>query len=335
MLHRMICCSAVGLFLLAAPVSGQEWAKKMFEVTSHDFGTVARGAKSEYEFVFSNIYKEDIHIASVRTSCGCTTPTVTKSLLKTYEKAAVRAKFNTDSFQGNRSATITVTIDKPYFAEVQLNVHGYIRGDVVFEPGTVNLGEIEQGKAGQSQTTVSFFGRSDWKIVDVRSANDNFEVELDERERSGAAVRYTMLVRLKDTAPPGFINDQLTLVTDDSTLRTIPLPVEGHVVPALTVSPAALHLGVLQPGETVTKKLVVRAKQPFSVTNVDCGGDCFQFEKPAGEKNLHFVSVTFTAGESPGKVSETIRITTDRGFAATCLATATIEPTVSATTGAE
>ena len=44
------------------PASGQEWATKMFKSTQHDFGTVARGAKAEYEFVFSNIYLEDVHI---------------------------------------------------------------------------------------------------------------------------------------------------------------------------------------------------------------------------------------------------------------------------------
>ncbi len=49
--------------LAVSPCFGQEWAKKMFKETEHDFGTVARGAKAEYRFVFENIYLEDIHIA--------------------------------------------------------------------------------------------------------------------------------------------------------------------------------------------------------------------------------------------------------------------------------
>ena len=47
----------------------------MFKVTEHDFGTVARGAKAEYRFVFENLYMEDVHIAGAYSSCGCTSAT--------------------------------------------------------------------------------------------------------------------------------------------------------------------------------------------------------------------------------------------------------------------
>jgi hypothetical protein len=130
----------------ASPACGQEWARKMFQETSHDFGVVARGAKSEHRFVLQNLYEEDVHIAGVRTSCGCTTPQISKQLLKTWEKGEIVATYNTRSFLGSRGATITVTIDRPYYAEVQLQISGYIRSDVVFDPGSVNFGEVEQGQ---------------------------------------------------------------------------------------------------------------------------------------------------------------------------------------------
>ena len=40
----------------------------MFKESSHDFGNVARGAKTEYRFKFQNIYEEPLHIAAVRSS---------------------------------------------------------------------------------------------------------------------------------------------------------------------------------------------------------------------------------------------------------------------------
>ena len=55
----------------------QDWAKQMFPVTSHNFGTVAKGSKTEYRFRFSNLYKEDVRVVSVRTSCCCTSPVIT------------------------------------------------------------------------------------------------------------------------------------------------------------------------------------------------------------------------------------------------------------------
>ena len=65
--------------LFAVPASGQEWAEKMFSVTSHNFGTVAKGSKTEFRFIYRNLYEEDVHVSSVRTSCGCTQPAITKS----------------------------------------------------------------------------------------------------------------------------------------------------------------------------------------------------------------------------------------------------------------
>ena len=102
------------LALAVAPFDAavaQEWATKMFSATSHNFGTVAKGSKTEFRFVFRNIYKEDLHVVGVRTSCGCTSPEVTVRDLKTHETGEVIAKFNTRTFLGQHGATLTVTFD--------------------------------------------------------------------------------------------------------------------------------------------------------------------------------------------------------------------------------
>jgi len=318
------------LFASASLSPAQEWAKKLFKTTSHDFGTVARGAKAEFEFKMVNCFVEDIHVASVRTSCGCTTPTIKdkKQTLKTWQEGAIVAKLNTRAFMGYKSATIIVTIDKPYYAEVHLTIKSRIRRDVVLSPGVVQFGSIDQGQMGEKKIQVSYAGRNDWGIVDVRSANPHFEVELTETQRGSGRVGYEMLVRLKDDAPASYVSDQLTIVTNDRRSRVIPLLVEGRVVSALTVSPASLSLGTLEPGDKVTKQLTVRGKKPFRVVSVKCvgGDDCFEFKKPTDVKTLQFIPVTFTAGTEPGKVAQTIEIETDMGRAkAKCVATATVE----------
>ena len=72
MLRRSALIVLIAAFAVS-PCFGQDWAQKMFKVTDHDFGTVARGAKAEYRFVFENVYLEDVHIANVYASCTCTT----------------------------------------------------------------------------------------------------------------------------------------------------------------------------------------------------------------------------------------------------------------------
>ena len=57
--------------LSCAQPAAADWAQKMFATTSHDFGTIAAGAKAEYAFRFKNQVVPDVHVASVRSSCGC------------------------------------------------------------------------------------------------------------------------------------------------------------------------------------------------------------------------------------------------------------------------
>lgn len=326
-MNRYVAVALAFIFIGASPAAAQEWAKKMFQSTKHDFGTVARGSKQEYKFRFTNIYKEDIHVASARSTCGCTTPKVGKDLLKTWEKGEITAVLNTKSFLGARGATITVVIDKPYYAEVQLTVKAYIRSDVVFTPGVVKFGTVDAAEGAETTINVAYAGRDNWEIVDVRSANEFFEVELDENHRSNGRVNYKMTVRLKPGAPEGYIQDQLAIVTDDSKSKNVLLPVEGRVVSPLTVSPASLFLGVLKPGEKAKKRLVVRGNKPFRILSVKCDDVSFEFEEPTdGSKTLHFVPIEYTASEGTGKVTRKIEIETDLGnhLCAECTATATI-----------
>jgi hypothetical protein len=310
---RKLTLALTFIFLVVSPVFGQQWAAKLFQESKHDFGTLARDAKAVYRFEITNIYLDDIHVASARSSCGCTSVKVENPSLKTDEKGAIVASINTDSFFGQRGATITVTLDKPYRAEVQLHVSANIRTDVVFEPGSVQLGSVEQGTEADRSVDVKFTGRSDWKIQKVVSADPNITSEIQQTSRGNGQVAYKLSVHLGPNAPAGYIQDYLMLVANDST--QIPLAVEGLVKPPITVSPASLFMGVVKPGEKVTKQLVVKGTKPFKILSVSCDDKSFEFNLAAEEtpKALHLIPVTFAAGADAGKVANTIHIVTDLG----------------------
>jgi hypothetical protein len=305
----------IAILLLLASVAtapAQEWAKKMFTTTSHDFGNVARGGKAQFKFSFKNIYEEPVHVASVRSSCSCTLPEASKSDLKTWETSDIVANFNTNAFLGSHSATITVTFDKPYLAEVQLQVNGNIRSDVVLQPGSVELGTVDVGQGAEKRVSITRTGRADWTISDVRSANTNFEVEVQEQQRTAANVTYDLTVRLKPTAPVGYINDQLVLVTNDTEASQIPVDVEGRVVADVTATPMSLSLGALAPGQSITKNIVVRSKRPLKITGVACDPS-FSFKLPEAANEIQVIQITFTAGQQPGKFVKKLKIKSDLG----------------------
>lgn len=316
--RRPFACWSIGASLVVLFLSGaapaQDWAKEMFAETSKDFGTVAKGAKTEHRFVFRNRYKEDVHVVGVRTSCGCTTPSVTKKDLKTHETSEIVAVFNTKTFVGQHGATLTVTFDKPFRAEVQLRVTGNIRGEVTFEPPFIDLGNVDLGKGVERTVRVTHLGSTPWEIKDVRSVNSNYVVSLSPPRHTGAQSIYDLTLRLRPDCPAGDQKGELLLVTNDARAKQIPMEVQGRVVAEVTVSPQLLALGSVQPGGSVTKNVVVRANRPFKVTGVECGPDgCITCSVKDAHAPVHILPVTFQAGETSGKIERLLKITTDLG----------------------
>jgi len=311
-----IVCSSLCLLLAAAvarAAAGQDWARQMFDHTSHDFGTVARGAKVQHTFTLENVYEEDVHIASVRSSCGCTTPKVSQRLLKTWDQAEIVAEVDTRGYKGRKDATLTVVFDRPFPAEVRLSVHTYIRSDVVIQPGVVEFGTVSQGSNVTRQVTVSYAGRSNWRIERVECNHPYFEAQIAPTSEGSGQVNYQLTVTLAPDAPAGYIDDHLTLVTNDFNPRTarVPVPVEGVVVAALSVRPSPLLMGVTETGGSLTGRLVVQGQSPFTVTEVHTSDPHFRCPLPTEAKKVHLIPVTFTAGSEPGKVSARINIATD------------------------
>lgn len=284
---------------IGSHVQGAEWANKMFAVRQHDFGTVSRNAKAEFSFVIENCYEEDVHIASVRSSCGCTKPIITKNTLKSWEKGEILAQFNTRSFLGAKSAAITVVIDRPYYAEVTLLVSGKIRSDIVVDPGEVNFGDVDLGTNKTVDLKISYAGRRDWAIADVRGETDNLEVRLSKPSRQGNMTNYQMRVTIKDSVPAGTVSEGIAVVTNDPNGDAFTLPVFGNVVPPVTITPKLVAFGDIKSGEQVQQRLMVRGKTPFSITSVDCEDPRFSFIIPKGEKALHVIPMTFL-GEPQG-----------------------------------
>ena len=310
---RRVATIGILLGMMGGPIMAQEWANKMFDEREHDFGVVARGAKTEFRFKFRNLYKEDLHVESVRSSCGCTIPSVTKRDLKTWDESEVLAEFNTRQYYGDRSATVTVTFDKPFRAQVQLNVKGKIRGDVVVEPGKVDFGDIEAGRGAERKLAVSYAGRDTWKLVDVKSANPYLSVVKKETGRGGGKVSYDLTVQLTREAPSGFINDQLYLVTNDPKNSDLPIEVVGHVRADVIVKPDQIYLGSLRTGQRKPLNLTVTGKRELMITKIECDDDCFHVERPRTAKKAQLIQVTFTARDEPGKHSGTITIYTNQG----------------------
>ncbi len=307
---------AVASTLILVPAvarADQDWAAKMFEKTSHDFGVVARGSDVSYRLKLKNLYKEDVHIADVRTTCGCSAGEPSQTTLKSLEDAYVEIKMDTRKFMRRKDSNVIVTFDAPLYQEVTIPITAYIRTDVVVEPGSAQFGMVDQETGSEQTLKIAYAGRADWKIKSVTTKSEVLDAVAKETTREGGRVDYDLVITLKPGAPAGMLREIVTLVTDDADNPDVPILVEAQVKPDIEVKPAVVSLGTMSPKQSKTVQVVLQGRKPFKIESVTCQKvkDVFEVRLPSKEAKVQVIPLTVTAPEEPGTLDEQLSVTID------------------------
>jgi hypothetical protein len=228
----------------------------MLEQKEHDFEIVASGSAVIHRFPVKNIYKHEIELLSVRSSCGCTTAMFENEKLRAGAVGHVVATFNTTSHSGHQRATITLEVawndnGVRRTGEAQLQIEGTIRGDVTVEPESVSFLNVPYGSPHEQRLRISSEGRRNWRVKNVQCNCENVEFELCEACRSSDRVAYDLLVRLTQYTAPGSFRGQLVLITDDESRPRIPVYISGRVITHVTVAPEHIFFGEVEVGRQI------------------------------------------------------------------------------------
>jgi len=315
----------VCIILIGKCVAEESWGAALFDTKRHDFGRVALGADAEFHFELTNIYDREVKLTNVRSSCGCTTVALSTSLLKSGETGAVIASLNTSGQHlREKSAVLTVQLEtiingSRKIDTVQLFVTGYVRPDVVLTPGSVEFGAVAEGTTAERTLLLEYAGRADWALTKVERSQRFIHAKAEEIRREYGNVTYRITVTLGDNAPVGYVKDILRFTTSELRPNTmepveIVLPIQGVVTAPIHAKPSPMLVGVLAPGETVTKSIVVRSETPFRITNVTTTDKRFRFTFSDQESMVQLVSASFSAAHTlpkqPQNVADVIRIFT-------------------------
>jgi Protein of unknown function (DUF1573) len=312
----------VAVALSAGPVLAQPpataWADKIFmNRTAHDFGTVAHGAQLKYSFPVKNIYAVPLKFTLVRPGCGCVTATPSKDVLQPQEEGTLDITMNTRVFTGAKNVTIYVTVGPEYISTAVLKVTAVARSDVVFNPGEVNFGVVNQGQQPSQTVEIEYAGMLDWRVEKVIvPADAPLKVTCEEKYRQPPAgnqagrVGYKMVVTLLGEAPAGVLKHEVLLKTNDPASESLNVAVEGNVQSALRVAPSQVNLGTLKLGETKTFKVQVVGNRPFHITDVKTDGKEVSVELPQQALQAHYLTLRCQP-ISLGELKRVITIVTD------------------------
>ncbi|MGF1582233.1 MAG: DUF1573 domain-containing protein [Gemmataceae bacterium] len=320
---RIAFITLLAFFLPCTAATAQQtpWAQKLFKnVKSHDFGTVPKGAQLMHRFKMKNIYTKPLQITGLRVSCGCASATANKRVLQPLEEGYVDVKMDGARFTGPKTIQVMVTFGPKYVSTATLVVSANARPDVVFNPGSVDFGTVQQGQTPTKSIDVEYAGAMDWRITEViKSKYAPFDIVPKQLYRQGGRVLrnnqvgYQMKVTLRKTAKPGPFSHKLYLVTNDPASPRLAVSIEGTIMASLSVTPNNIAFGTPKVGEKVTKHVVVRGNRPFSIKSIKgLTNDLTTTPIVAARKMVHVVTIHCNPNRA-GQLNKTLEIQTSIG----------------------
>jgi hypothetical protein len=290
-----------------------------------DYKSVAKGQDVFFKIRVSNVYKEEMRITSITTSCGCISWDENRGgntlpgpiVIPSGQEKTLTLRLDTIRHHGEqKNKWGTITFLEPQNNQVgyaSVLAEGYIRSDVVLQPGSVNFGSVDPAKGAEQRVSVSYAGRNDWRILSAKCHSSWLSTEIVEKSRGNGLVNYDLVVKLKESAPVGTLRDQLVLVTDDLNNPQIPIQVEAKVEPDIVVTDA--NFGTVTPGKPKEISVIVRYTKlpikPFKIEKFERTKQdtTIRVKKSDEAKPLHQLTLTFTPPNEPGPFEEEMFLT--------------------------
>jgi uncharacterized protein DUF1573 len=311
---RTVVLTVAWVVLASSPASAQSWIATVFPEQSFDFGTVARGSKLRHSFRIVNTTEQEIHIESWQAKCGCTDVHVGAREIPPGTQTVIDATIDTSRFEGYKPSGLTLVLDRPSYAVVDLHLTCFIRTDILLNPGQFDFGAVaRKSKPTLTMTLTYAGGQPDWQVTKMQTISAYVTAQLrDIGSSPGGQVRYQITATLNPSVPNGIFKDEVVLLTNDASSPRIPISVSANVQSAVTISPSIVNLGRVRAGSVVKKSVLLRSAKPFKVTDIESkSADMTAAATGDTARPLQTVVVTFKAPNRHGPYNAVLEIATD------------------------
>jgi hypothetical protein len=314
---RRLLFLALGFAFLsgARSAAASDWVALVFPERSFDFGTVARGSQLRHSFPVVNRTNSEVRIADVRTKCGCTNVRIGSKVIPPGTKTTVEATLDTTKFLGYKGSGLTLILDEPVYANIDLNLSCFIRGDITLSPGQLDFGVVRPtGKLAPAVLTLTYSGgRSDWEITHMQTQTAGVKAEAREISRTAdGQIHWRIEAALQPGIKTGYFKDEVAVLTNDANLKTIPICVVASIQGAVTVLPSVINFGPVRPGEVVSRVVHVRSSSPFSITRITANRTELEpIDSNAGSFADHAVNLKLKVPSAAGPYHAVVKVETD------------------------
>src|SRR5271168_3886753 len=294
----------------APPPSGHA-PKASVETPLYDFGTALEGTMVNHVFKIKNNGQGYLEIRGVKTSCGCTTGTPSKSHVAPGDDSEISVAFDTRFQKGHQVRTIIAFTNDPNNPQVAMTMQGIIKKQVEAVPGEVAFGDVKRGFEGTREVLVNDLNpaRGQFSVGPISNSNDAIKVEQEKRPdgKPGALLKVSLL----KTMPVGPFDDTIKITTN-----RVPLQVDvfGTVTGDLNIDPAQVSFGIVPRGQDIVRifKLSNQGSHPVKVLNVSSSTPAVEaIAEPVTPGKEYKVTVTLMHGTPDGQLRGNLTIKTD------------------------
>lgn len=261
--------ASLSWLLLVAFASGQATPPgTMWPATSHDFGTVPRGAQLLHRFSWTNTENRPLEIIESRVSCGCATVMANPRVLQPGQSGTVDVSMDGRRFVGAKTVTVQLLLGPESPIGVTLQITANSRQDVVFNPGQIQFGFLPEGTTTTHTLDIEYAGPLDYRLESV-NAPPHLKAEIEPIYKKPGQVGYRLKVTLLPSAPAGDFKQMIQLKTNDSQNLTLEVLVEASIRSDVSVIPQPVHFGTVNVGQKLTRRVTLRTAEPFKILKAE------------------------------------------------------------------
>lgn len=219
--------------------------KAVTSETTYNFGTMEMRSQGAHEFAVSNGGTEPLQLTVKETSCKCTAGKVSSEPIALGQSTVVRLEWNSGSKPEPFRQFAVIETNDPQRREISFVVEGTVRDEYRVDPPTIELGDIMPDKAAAPTEVVLFSERNEKFSIANVVAPPEFSAKFvpltaEELVKHAAAKGYRIIVTPVSSLGVGTIESmlQVTIRSDyeDGLLRTLEVPIQGHVAGRLSVT---------------------------------------------------------------------------------------------------
>jgi Protein of unknown function (DUF1573)/Flagellar-associated PapD-like len=284
--------------------------KAVLETPLFDFGTALEGKMVSHVFKIKNAGAGYLDIRGVKTSCGCTTGTPTKTHLAPGDESEIAVAFDTRFQKGHQVRTITAFTNDPNNSAVAMTLQGVIKKQVEAIPSEISFGTVRQGTEDTKEFVVNDdVGGGTFDVGPI--SNSNSAIKVTQEKRTDGKPGATIKVALLKTMPLGAFDDTVKVTTN-----RVPLQVDvfGTVTGDLNVEPAQVSFGIVPRGQDVVRiiKLSNLGAKAVKVLEVASSSPAVVASaEPVAAGKTYKVTVMLRRGTPDGQLRGTLTIKTD------------------------